>query len=82
MSREKSMQIPEKLFVEVARYFLLGERNPGLEESISRGLNDKLEAVVRHDLYTKYKTAPTPKQQEEARKEYLERAGIPQAFRW
>ena len=34
------------------------------------------------ELYTKYKTAGTPEQQEQARKEYLEKAGIPTSFRW
>lgn len=80
--REKSIQIPERLFLEIAQYFLLDKREPDLEKSITKGLSDKLEAVIRHDLYTKYKTAPTPEQQEQARKEYLEKAGIPHSFRW
>ncbi|MCM1234652.1 MAG: hypothetical protein NC489_31505 [Ruminococcus flavefaciens] len=53
-----------------------------MEKSIIKGISDKLEAVVKHDLYTKYKTAPTPDQQEQARKEYLQKAGIPHSFRW
>lgn len=80
--REKSLQIPERLFLEIAQYFLLDYREPEREQTIKKGLSDKIEAVIRHDLYTKYKTAPTPEQQEQARKEYLEKAGIPQSFRW
>ncbi|MCM1561075.1 MAG: complexin-2 [Butyrivibrio sp.] len=82
MKREKSVQIPEKLFVEIAQYFFLDQRGSGMEKSIVKGISDKLEAVVRHDLYTKYKTAPTPEQQEQARLEYLDKAGIPDDFRW
>lgn len=80
--REKSIQIPERLFLEIAQYFLLDKKDAGMEKNIVKGLSDKIEAVIRHDLYTKYKTAPTPEQQEQARKEYLEKAGIPQDFRW
>lgn len=80
--REKSIQIPEKLFLEIAQYFLLEKHETNLEKSIVKGLSDKVEAVIRHDLYTKYKTAPTPEQQEQARREYLDKVGIPQSFRW
>lgn len=80
--REKSIQIPEKLFLEIAQYFLLEKHETNLEKSIIKGLSDKVEAVIRHDLYTKYKTAPTPEQQERARQEYLDKIGIPQSFRW
>ncbi len=34
------------------------------------------------ELYTKYKTAPTEEEKEKARKEYLDRRGVPESFRW
>lgn len=82
MTKEKSIQITQKLFLELAQYFLLENQEPEREEAIKKGLSDKLEAMIKHDLYTKYKTAPTPEQQEQARQEYLEKAGIPNSFRW
>ncbi len=78
--REKSIQIPERLFIEIAQYFLFDSWDN--EQSIIKGISEKLEAVVKHDLYTKYKTAPTPEQQEQARQAYLDKAGIKQSFRW
>lgn len=42
----------------------------------------KLNHMIEHDLYTKFKTAPTNEQKEEARQEYLERKGISSDFRW
>ena len=33
---------------------------------IKKGLEEKLEAMVRRDLYTKYKTAPTEEEREKA----------------
>ena len=43
---------------------------------IKKGLEEKLEAMVRRDLYTKYKTAPTEEEREKARQEYLEKVGM------
>ena len=57
------MQISEELFIALLKYHLV-ERDDVLSE-IKKGLEEKLEAMVRRDLYTKYKTAPT---EEEKRK--------------
>lgn len=42
----------------------------------------KVEAQVRHDLYTKSKIDPSASEREAARQQYLDRAGITQDFRW
>lgn len=42
----------------------------------------ELDAMVMRELYTKYKTAPTEEEKEKARKEYLDRRGVPESFRW
>jgi integrase len=49
---------------------------------IKKGLEDKLEAMVRRELYTKYKTAPTEEEREKARQEYLKKVGMHRSFRW
>ena len=59
----------------------LGEIDDVLPE-IKKGLEEKMEAMVRRDLYTKYKTAPTEEEREKYRQEYLEKKGIPESFRW
>ena len=74
------MQISEELFIALLKYHLV-ERDDVLSE-IKNGLEEKLEAMVRRDLYTKYKTAPTEEEKEKARKEYLDRRGVPESFRW
>ena len=38
----------------------------------------KLDALVNQELYKKYKTAPTEEEREAARKEYLDRKGVPE----
>ena len=76
----KNVQISEELFFALLKYHLL-EMDDVLPE-IKKGLEEKLEAMVRRDLYTKYKTAPTEEEREKSRQEYLDRKGIPESFRW
>ena len=76
----KNVQISEELFIELLKYHLV-EIDDVLPE-IKKGLEDKLEAMVRRDLYTKYKTAPTEEEREKARQEYLDKVGMHRDFRW
>ena len=62
----KQIQIPEQLFMELVKFHLLD-----MEEnlpSIKQGLEAKLDSLVMRDLYSKYKTAPTEEEREQARK--------------
>lgn len=76
----KQIQIPEQLFMELVKFHLLDveENLP----SIKQGLEAKLDALVMRELYSKYKTAPTEEEQEQTRKRYLDRRGVPEKFRW
>ena len=76
----KNVQISEELFIALLKYHLV-EIDDVLPE-IKKGLEEKLEAMVKRDLYTKYKTAPTEEEREKARQEYLEKVGMHRNFRW
>ena len=76
----KSVQIPYDLFVALVEYHLAYDDD--YVEEINRGLEQKLDAMVRHELYAKYKTASTAEEREQARKEYLDKRGIFPDFRW
>lgn len=76
----KNVQIPEQLFLALLKYHLL-EKEDILPE-IKKGLEEKLEAMVRRELYTKYKTASTEEEREKARQEYLDKVKIHEDFRW
>ena len=75
----KNVQISEELFVEIMRYFMLEQEE--LLPQIKQGLEKKLDAMVMRELYIKYKTALTEEEKEKARKEYLDRRGVPESFR-
>lgn len=76
----KNVQIPYDLFLALLQYHLMMDDD--YEDEIRHGLEQKLEAMVRHELYAKYKTALTPEEREEARQRYLDERGIPQSYRW
>ena len=76
----KNVQISEELFIALLKYHLV-EIDDVLPE-IKKGLEEKLGAMVRRDLYTKYKTAPTEEEREKARQEYLEKVRMHRRFRW
>ena len=78
--QNKSVQIPYELFFQLLQYFLMD--NYAGEEIIRLGLEKKLDAMVNREVYSKSKTAPTEEEREKFRKEYLDRRGIPENFRW
>ena len=76
----KNVQIPYDLFVALPQYHLMMDND--YADEIKHSLEQKLEAMVRHEWYVNYKTAPTPEEREEARQRYLDERGVPQSFRW
>lgn len=82
-NKAKNITIPESLWWDMVRYCLVEEcQTEDRYRLIEKGITAKLDRMAEHEAYTKYKTAPTPQQREEARKEYLERKGIHHNFVW
>ena len=76
----KSVQIPYDLFVDLVLYHLNGKDD--FDEEIRQGLEQKLDAMLNRQIYSRYKTAPNEEEREQARPEYLARRGVPQSYRW
>ena len=62
----KTVQIPYDLFLDLAMYHLRGDDD--FEEEIRQGLEQKLDAMLNRQRYSRYKTAPTEEKREQARK--------------
>lgn len=77
----KKIQIPEELFVNLVKYFLLDMNDTDTYNTICKGIKAKYEAIEKHNLYTTYKTASTQEQAEKARQEYLDKIGMRESFR-
>ena len=76
----KNVQIPQELFMKLLRYHLLDDQS--CTEDVKKGLDQKMNTMVERELYTESKTAPTEKERQKARQEYLDRWGIQADFRW
>ncbi len=80
LKNDKQIQIPQPLFVDLVKFFIVGDTST--RETILKGLERKIDALAKRELYTKYKTAATEEEREQARQEYLDRIGVPESFRW
>ena len=76
----KNVQIPFTLFRQLVSYNLLDDYS--CSDEICKGLEEKMDHLVNRQLYTQSKTAATEEEREKARKEYLDKKGIQENFRW
>lgn len=76
----RNVQISQELFMQLPRFHLIEDES--CEREIKQALENKLDRMVMRSLYEKSKTAPTEEEREQARKEYLDRRGVPESFRW
>lgn len=84
----KKIQIDEKLFIQMVKYFYSDELRLDdeaiceLYNNIKNGIDKKLDAISRRSYYTEYKTADTDDAREYARQKYLDAVGMHKDFRW
>lgn len=76
----KNVQISYDLFLMLVKFHLGSEDI--WREDIEAELNRKIEGIITHNTYTKYKTANTKEEQEKARIEYLDLKGYHKDWRW
>jgi hypothetical protein len=76
----KNVQVPQQLIMKLLRYHLLDDDS--CTDDVKKGLEQKMNTMVKRELYTKSKTAPTEEEREKARQEYLDKRGIQADFRW
>ena len=76
----RNVQIPQELFMQLLRFHLIEDES--CEKEIKKELEKKLDKMVMRDLFGKSKTARTKEEREQARKEYLDRRGVSESFRW
>lgn len=79
--KEKYVQIPYSLFIDILRIIVFESQYVDIEK-VRKQLEEKVNAMVAHDLYTKSKTAGTAEEREEARQKYLDDRCIHKDFRW
>ena len=60
MQREKQVQIPELLWVQLMAYVLVPELRDKLDPEVRKGIEAKLDRQIAHDLYSKYPIQQIP----------------------
>ena len=76
----KNIQIPHELVIRLIRFHLFDMDEDA--DLIKKGLEDKMERLARHEIYSKSKTASSEEEKENARQDYLDMVGMHQDFRW
>lgn len=51
--KNKNIQIPTELFLDLCNYHIAGIRSPGQDQRIQQGLQNKLDAVKKRSDYQK-----------------------------
>ena len=76
----KSVNISVVLFFYLYDYFVYGDVSK--HDEITARLKEKMNRMQLRKLYSDSKTAETEAEREAARKEYLDRVGVPENFRY
>jgi len=76
----KSVKISVVLFFYLYDYFIYGDESK--YDEITTRLKEKMSRMQLRKLYSDSKTAETETEREAARKEYLDRVGVPEDFRY
>jgi len=76
----KSVNISVVLFFYLYDYFVYGDESK--HDEITVRLKEKMNRMQLRKLYSDSKTSDTEEEREAARKEYLDRVGVPEDFRY
>lgn len=83
MKKPKSILLDYDLFVDLYVYACRHSEPYDLQfKRLYAGVRQKLEAMMRHDLYSLYKSGADEKIRAKARQEYLDAIGLSDSFRW
>ena len=83
MGKPKSILLDFDLFVDLYVYACRHSEQEDLQfKRLYAGNRKKLDAMMRHDLYSLYKSGADEAVRAKARKEYLDAIGMFDSFRW
>ena len=77
-----NVQIPFETFLNCYKLICLDVGNENIYETTKKSLQGKFEALLRHKLYTEYKTAKSEKEKQYYLDNYLDNLGIPEEYRF
>lgn len=78
----ENVQISKNLFMWCYLIIVENNKDENLKKITSEELEKKFSAIIKRDLYTKYKTAKNKEEKEKSRKEYLKKIGLNENFKY
>ncbi len=79
----KNILLDFDLFIDLYIYACRHSEQEDLQfQRLRTGVKRKLEAMLRHDLYSLYKSGASEEVRAKAREEYLDAIGLSASFRW
>ena len=83
MKKPKNILLDYDLFVDLYVYACRHSEPDDLQfKRLYTGVWQKLEAMMRHDLYSLYKSGADEEIRAKARQEYIDAIGLSDSFRW
>lgn len=83
MNKPKFIQLDFDLFVDLFMYAARHADEDDLQyKRIAAGVRKKIEAMMRHELYSLYKSGCSEEVRSKARSEYLDAIGLLDSFKW
>ena len=83
MKRPKNILLEYDLFIDLYVYACRHSERDDLQfKRLYAGVRKKLDAMMRHDLYSLYKSGADEETRAKARQEYLDAIGLSDSFRW
>ena len=75
----KQVQIPTTLFLKLCEYLETADDERGTY--LHQELSTKLDKIIAHEYFTRYKKSIAPEDREKYRQIYLDTKGIPKSYR-
>lgn len=83
MNKPKFIQLDFDLFVDLFVYATRhGDEDDLQYKRIAAGVRKKIEAMMRHELYSLYKSGSNEEVRAKARAEYLDTIGLFDSYKW
>ncbi len=83
MNHSKNILLDFDLFIDLYIYACRHPEQEDLQfQRLRTGVKRKLETMMRHDLYSIYKSGASEEIRAKAREDYLDAIGLSTSFRW
>ncbi len=79
--KSKAVQIDYELFLNIVKLVLAEEwTDVELLQSVQNGLEEKINKIIRHNIYTRYRASESVSERIKAKEDYLKNIGVQKKY--